>query len=170
MRTSSAPARMGGETPRSRAGGRSAPSVETFRADPLYPPIERAVAAILEKSRVVSPVDVLVGMGVLTREHLDDWRRGRVPYLERVVTGNLTRLSRALRILRFHAHDLRLVPSLTTYVRWGKGPKKRLRFTKNADPKLEEAYSRHFVWPGKGSFPHPGSRPPPPGEAGQVGP
>jgi hypothetical protein len=152
MRTSSTTARRGGETPESRTGRRPAPSLDTFRADPLYPRIERAVAAILEKGKVVAPVDLLVEMGLLTREHLEDWRRGRVPYLEKVVDCNLTRLSRLLRILRFHAHDLRLVPSVTAYARWGKGPKKRLHFTKHADPKLEEAYSRHFVWPGKCPF------------------
>lgn len=63
-----------------------------------------------------------------------------------------TRLSRLLRILRYHAHDLRLAPSATVYRRWGKGPKQRLRFTKTGDPKLEEAYARHFVWLGKGPF------------------
>jgi hypothetical protein len=41
----------------------------------------------------VAPVDVLVGMGLLRPEHLHNWRRGRVPYLERVVNCNLTRLS-----------------------------------------------------------------------------
>jgi len=76
-----------------------------------------------------------------------------VPYLERVIHCNLTKLSRFLRILRFHAHDLNLVPSLTAYMRWGKGPQMRLRFTKTGDPKLEEAYARHFVWPGKSPFP-----------------
>ena len=82
------------------------------------------------------------------------WRRGRVPYLERVINCNLTRLSRLLRILRFHAHDLNLKPSWTAYMRWGKGPKQRLRFTKTGEQKLEEAYATHFVWPGKGPF-HP---------------
>jgi hypothetical protein len=43
---------------------------------------------------------------------------------------------------------------MTVYVRRGKGPKQRLRFTKSGDPNLEEAYARHFVWPGKGPF-HP---------------
>ena len=33
---------------------------------------------------------------------------------------------------------------------WGKGPRQRLRFTKTGEPKVEEAYARHFVWPGKG--------------------
>jgi len=80
----------------------------------------------------------------------------RVPYLEKVIRCNLTRLSRLLRILRFHAHDLNLVPSVTAYMRWGKGPKRCLRFTKTGDPRLEEAYARHFVWPGKGLWRAPG--------------
>lgn len=80
---------------------------------------------------------------------LEDWRRGRVPYLERVIVCNLSRLSRILRILRFHAHDLRLKPSATVYKRWGKGAKERLRFTKTGEPRLEEAYATHFVRPVK---------------------
>ncbi|MFH1573146.1 MAG: hypothetical protein ABIG68_04140 [Acidobacteriota bacterium] len=127
-------------------------TVANFREDRLFPRIERAVAAILQHGKVVAPVDVLIAMDLLAPAHLDDWRRGKVPYLERVVRGNLTKLSRLLRILRFHAHDLRLVPSLTAYMRWGKGPKLRLRFTNTGDPKLEEAYARHFVWPGKSPF------------------
>jgi hypothetical protein len=98
-------------------------------------------------------------MNLLEPKRLEDWRRGRVPYLEKAIDANLTRLSRLLRILRFHTHDLRLVPSVTAYMRRGKGPKQHLRFTKTGDPKLEEAYARHFVWPGKGPFHPPGSRP-----------
>jgi hypothetical protein len=70
---------------------------------------------ILRRGNVVMPVDVLVGMGLLTQHHLEDWRRGRVPYLERVINCNLSRLGRLLRIVRFHAHDLNLRPSLTAY-------------------------------------------------------
>jgi len=79
-------------------------------------------------------------------------------YLEREINCNLTRLSRLLRILRFHVHDLNLVPSTTDYRRWGKGRKQRLRFTKTGDARLEVAYATHFVWPGKSPF-HPPTRP-----------
>ena len=127
-------------------------TVETYPEDPLYPRIVRACEGILAKGKVVAPVDVLVAMGLLRPERLEDWRRGRVPYLERVIVCNLTRLSRLLRILRFHAHDLNLQPSWTAYRRWGKGPKQRLRFTKTGEPKLEKVYATHFVWPGKGPF------------------
>lgn len=68
-----------------------------------------------------------------------------MPYLERAITCNLSKLSRLLRILRFHAHELNLAPSITVYMRWGKGPKQRLRFTRTGDRRLEEAYSRHYI-------------------------
>ena len=77
-------------------------TVSTYRDDPLYPRIVRATDDILKRGKVVAPVDVLVGMKILTPVRLDDWRRGRIDYLERVIEGNLSRLSRLLRILRFH--------------------------------------------------------------------
>jgi len=140
------------ESERRRAGacGSARVTVATYRDDPLYPGVVRAVDGILEGGNVVAPIDVLVKMGLLEPKHIEDWRHGRVPYLERVINGNLTRLSRLLRILRFHAHDLNLKPSWTAYIRYGKGPKRRLRFSKSGDPKLEETYATHLVWPGKG--------------------
>lgn len=132
----------------------AAPTVTGFRDDPLYPRIQRAVSAILAESKVVTPVDVLVRMQLLAPADLESWRMGRVPYLEKVIAGNLTKLGRLLRILRMHAHELNLVPSTTVYMRWGKGPKRRLRFSKTGEQPVEDAYSRHFVWPGKQAF-HP---------------
>ncbi len=117
----------------------------------------RAPWSRYSQGKVVAPVDVLVRMNLLAPERLEDWRRGRAAYLEKVIDCNLRRLSRLLRILRFHAHDLELVPSMTVvYRRWGRGPTERLRFTKTTVPRLEEAYARHFVWTGKGPF-HPPS-------------
>ena len=127
-------------------------SVHDFHNDPMFRRVERVVAELLTRGNVVAPVDVFVGMGLLRPEHLDNWRRGRVPYLERVINCNLTRSSRLLRILRFHAHDLNLKPSQTIYKRYGKGPKLRLRFTKTGDAGLEAAYATHFIWPGKRPF------------------
>lgn len=68
--------------------------VDTFRDDPLYPRIARAAQRILARGKIGAPVDVLVGMSLLAPERLEDWRRGRVPYLEKVIDCNLTRLSR----------------------------------------------------------------------------
>ncbi len=126
----------------------------TYRTDPLYGRIERTVANILATGKVVTPIEILVSMDILALDKLEDWYAGRVPYLEKVIHCNLKSLARLLHILRFLAHDLNLVPSVTRYTRRGKGPKHQLRFTKTGDPKIEEAYARHFIWPGKGPF-HP---------------
>jgi hypothetical protein len=107
-------------------------SVDNFRSDPMFPRIERVVAEQLAKGNVVAPVAVLIGMGLLRPGHLADWRQGRVAYLEHVINCNLSRLSRLLRILRFHAHDLNLKPSRTVYKRHG-------------DPNLEAAYATHLI-------------------------
>lgn len=157
--TSNSPGPASNKLTERRARGRKsgAVTIDTYRKDPLYPRVVRVVESILKDGKVVAPVEVLVGMGLLERNHLEDWRFGRIPYLERAVNCNLTRLSRLLRILRFHAHDLNLKPSWTAYMRWGKGPRQRLRFTKTGEHKLEEAYATHFIWPGKGPF-----RPPAP--------
>jgi hypothetical protein len=128
-------------------------SAHDFRDDPMFQRIERVVADLLARGDVVTPVDVLIGMGLLRPDRLSDWRCGRVPYLERVIDCNLSRLSRLLRILHFHAHDLNLKPSATVYNRYGKGPKRRLRFSKSGDARLEAAYATHLVWRGKRAVP-----------------
>ena len=117
-------------------------SVDSFSSDPMFPRMERVIVEQLAKGNVVTPVGVLIGMGLLRPEHLADWRRGRVAYLERVINCNLPRLSRLLRILRFHAHDLNLQP---VYKRHGKGPRQHLRFSKTGDPNLEAAYATHLI-------------------------
>jgi hypothetical protein len=131
-------------------------SVDDFQDDLMFRRIECVVAELLTKGNVV---------GLLRPEHLHNWRRGRVPYLERVVNCNLTRLSRLLRILRFHAHDLNLKPSATVYNCYGRGSKQRLRFSKTGDAGLEAAYATHFVWPGKRPFHSPRAEPVAPSEA-----
>ena len=73
-----------------KAGRAARTTVATHRDDPLSPRIERAVTGLLANGKVVAPVDVLVAMGLFAPEQLEDWRRGRVPYLEVVIHCNLT--------------------------------------------------------------------------------
>lgn len=85
-------------------------------------------------------------MGNLSKQNHDAWRKGQVPYLERVFEGSLSKANRILRIIGFHVHDLNMVPKNTAYVQTGKGEKHVLRFSKSGNKKLEEAYSRHYYW------------------------
>lgn len=108
--------------------------------------IATVAASALSARRVVTPVEILIGIGWLTTAHVEDWRRGRVPYLERVATANLAKLSTALRLLRGWAQRNRLTPSETVYVAWTRD-RHRLRFTKTGDTSLERAYRTHWISP-----------------------
>ena len=49
-----------------------------------------------------TPVDVLMEIGVLPKKKYEDWRFGRIPYLESVCTVNLHKLS-------FVMHQMRVI-------------------------------------------------------------
>jgi hypothetical protein len=117
-----------------------------FREDKYYPRVVRAVAKILSRSNVVAPVDVLMEMGNLTKQNVEAWRYGKVPYLEYVIDGNLSKATRILRIIGIHVHDLNMVPHRGVYRQLGRSRNRVLQFTKSGIKRLEEAYCRHYVW------------------------
>jgi hypothetical protein len=103
-----------------------------------------AANAALARNKFVAPIDVLTGLGWLRHEQAEAWRRGRVPYLERVTEANLGKLSKALRILQGWAENTGLQPRETVYVSWTPN-RHRLRFTKTGDENLERAYRTHWI-------------------------
>jgi hypothetical protein len=124
-------------------------TLNNYTTDKYYPKIVKAVDAELRSRNFVTPIEVCISMGLLERHDVEAWRAGRIPYLEQVVGCNLSKASRILRILRFHAHDLNLKPSMTVYKRKTAGGKIPLRFSKSGEKNIEEAYARHFVRLGK---------------------
>ena len=124
-------------------------SLENYQTDKYYARIVKAVGAELAGQNFVTPIGVLISMGLLEKQDIDHWRKGRIPYIEQVVKCNLAKAGRILRILRFHAHDLNLKPSIGVYMRKTAGEKIPLRFSKTGERHIEEAYSRHFVRVGK---------------------
>ena len=99
-----------------------------------------------------APVDVLMDIGVLDRKKYEDWRFGRVPYLEAVCTMNLHKLSYASHQMRVYAIMSGWKPSVTYYKRWGtKGKKIPLRFSKSRNENVERWYATHFVDSGRAS-------------------
>ena len=89
--------------------------------------------------------EVFRGMGKLEGMDREDWRRGRVPYLERVIRLNLNQINAVCRAVHASARRANLKPSWTAYVKWGKGARTRLRFTKSGDPHLERAWATRHV-------------------------
>jgi hypothetical protein len=106
----------------------------------------KAAEAALADRHFVTAVDVLVGVGWLTTPQVDQWRRGQVDYLERVVTANLSKISTAMATFRRWAGNEGLKPSESAYLAQSRDHRP-LRFSKSADPRIEAAYRTHWVSP-----------------------
>lgn len=120
--------------------------------------IGKVHAAVYRQRRsrgYATPVDVLMDIGVLSKQDYENWRFGRVPYLEAVCNVNLRKLSFILHQMRVYAQKTGLKPSFTRYKQWGTkkkaGQSRRsvvpLRFSKSGDPGVERWYATHFVDP-----------------------
>ncbi len=108
--------------------------------------IAAAGKAVVARNGYVSPVDALLATGWLRPEKVEDWRRGRVPYLECVVVASLPKISMAMRTFRSWAESEGLQRSETVYVSWTRD-RHRLRFSKSGDPNIECAYRTHWLPP-----------------------
>jgi hypothetical protein len=108
--------------------------------------VVRVAAAALAERQYVTAIDVLVGVGWLAPRRVDEWRQGRVDYLERVVEAGLGNISTAMRVFRRWGQQRGLKPSETGYVARSRGGQP-LRFSKSGDPSIERAYRTHWVSP-----------------------
>src|SRR5437764_382201 len=106
--------------------------------------VVRAAEAALAKRKFVTAIDVLVGVGWLEPRRVDEWRQGRVDYLERVTVANLGKISTAMRSFRRWAQARGLRPSETAYVARTRD-RRPLRFSKSGDAGIERVYRTHWV-------------------------
>ena len=105
--------------------------------------VNAAIRSQIYRRGYVAAVDVLLEVGMLTKENYQAWRSGRVPYLERVCFGSLNKLSLVMHEIRAYGIQQNLKQSVTSYV--VNGSRKPLRFSKSGDPKIERWYATHFV-------------------------
>ena len=116
-------------------------TVNNYKDDKYYPKIVNAVNELLGSNDTVTTAKVMQKIGVLSIENYHKWEKGKVPYLEKVITCNLSKANRILRIIGFHAHDL----NMAKRIKFLKYKKKTLRFTKSGYKKGEELYAREYV-------------------------
>ena len=101
----------------------------------------------LHKQQYVSAIDLFIGMKLLQPVHVDSWRRGGVPCLEKVIQVNLNKISFCMKCFRAWAKEKGLKPSPTVYLRKTSGPKKELRFSVSGNSKIEQSYQTHYISP-----------------------
>ncbi|ETA82592.1 hypothetical protein [Youngiibacter fragilis] len=103
--------------------------------------VAEAMDNLISAEGYAAPVDVLIEIGILSKKDHDEWRSGKVQYLERVCRANLSKLSLVMHEVRSYAVKNGLKPSWTAYIHKGKP----LRFSKSSDEKIERSYATHFV-------------------------
>lgn len=109
--------------------------------------VNKTIGQLLYNKKYIAPVELLMGLGYLTAKDHENWRMGRVSFMEQVCGTNLKKLSRIMKLLRIYAKEHNLNPSYTAYMTWGKQKKRKLRFSKTGKPFIEQAYATHYVSP-----------------------
>ncbi len=111
--------------------------------------IDKKVKSLVHQNRYekgfVCAVDVLMQMNYLTKKDYEDWRFGRVDYLEKVCNINLSKLTLINKLIRKYSTELDLKSSWTGYNKYGKGVKRRLRFSKSGNKNIEDRYATHYI-------------------------
>jgi hypothetical protein len=115
----------------------------------LQKKVRSAMYTLIKEKGIASPVEVLLIVGVLSKEDYERWRFGKVDYLERVCKVNLGKLSAIMREIRLYAKKANLKPSWTDYRKWGtknsQAQKPRLQFSKSGNEQIERQYATHYV-------------------------
>ncbi len=98
--------------------------------------VHQAVASQCQTRGYATVVDVLMDIGILSKQNYNNWRNGKVAYLEQVCNANLSKLALVLKEIRVRARQSNLTPSLTSYNRSGK---------KSGQQSIENQYATHFL-------------------------
>jgi hypothetical protein len=111
--------------------------------------LEKEVKSLVHLLRyekgVICTVDILIKLDYLSKKDYEDWRFGKVDYLEKVCKANLSKLSMINKTIRKIAISLKLDKSWTGYNQYGKGVNRRLRFSKSGNKNIEDAYASHYI-------------------------
>lgn len=112
--------------------------------------IYNAMYQNIRQKGFAAPVDVLMDIGVLEKKDYEDWRFGRIPFLEKVCHANLRQLSAIMSEVRAYAAKNKLKPSWTFYHQYGKDRKNKLR---SASPGMKrlKLHMPRIMWMRKGS-------------------
>lgn len=106
-----------------------------------------------KKRGFATPVDTLMDCGILSKTAYEDWRFGRILYLEKCCTVNLKKLSFIMKQMGAFAKKNDWKSSFCYYKQWGTRKKNGqghksiipLRFSKSGNVEIEKRYATHFV-------------------------
>lgn len=100
---------------------------------------------LIEHQGYISSLDVLLKLNYLSKSDIDAWRFSKIPYLEKVCKTNLGELTFINRAIKETAKKAGLKPSWTAYIKYGKGEKSKLLFSKSGNENIEKEYATHYL-------------------------
>ena len=106
--------------------------------------IRKSIDNQIKKKRVATVVNTFMDIGILDKLDYENWRNGKVPYLEKVCKGNLNKLSETVKEIYKYSKQLDLKESFALYKKYGKG-KVKLKFPKICIDNIEKRYATHFI-------------------------
>jgi len=107
----------------------------------------QAAEEALYKQQYVSPIDIFIGMELLQPIHVDHWRKGKIPYLEKFIQGSLSKITFCMKCFRAWTKEKGLKPSSTAYLKNTGGPRRELRFSVSGHTDIEQSYRTHYLSP-----------------------
>jgi hypothetical protein len=107
--------------------------------------VKRLVHLNSYEKGLVCSVDILLQLDYLTKKDYENWRFGRIEYLEKACNINLSKLTLINKLIGKYSMDLNLESSWTGYNQFGKGIKRKLRFSKSGKKSIEDSYATHYV-------------------------
>lgn len=105
--------------------------------------------SLLQTKGYICLVDVFIHLGYLTDKDVANWRFRKVPYLEKSISINLSKISFICKVVHADCKGGKLKASKTAYMCWVKGKREHLQFSKTGRKEIEEAYSTHYLAPKK---------------------
>jgi len=107
--------------------------------------VKRLVHLNSYEKGLVCSVDILLQLDYLTKKDYENWRFGRIEYLEKACNINLSKLTLINKLIGKYSMDLNFESSWTGYNQFGKGIKRKLRFSKSGKKSIEDSYATHYV-------------------------
>ncbi len=107
--------------------------------------LKKSIHSLRYEKGFVCSVDVLLRLGYLTEKSYEEWRHGKIQYLEKACKANLGTLSFINKTIGRFASELQLESSWTGYNQYGSEGKRRLIFSKSRQENIEKTYATHYV-------------------------
>lgn len=101
--------------------------------------VNSAINAVIYRNKQLTYPDLFIELGILSAKDFSAWKTGQVPFLEKVVQSNLTKLARIMTAVRRFARENHLERTIS--------PQPRKPYSKTAMDFLEEEYKAVYRAP-----------------------